>query len=149
MPGVIVQSNSSSTGPVFCSSQSSSNCKSYPSYFVLSQVDWILLAAVQHPITSPYDGLSVADVKQKAIDSVNKEARGISALALIRTARTQILSAKEHEVKGDLRGALGTYIKAAKLTKMAMDSPEYMQEKGAGVIRKELNDLLQVSLFGD
>lgn len=91
----------------------------------------------------------MADIKQKAKDSVNKEAKGFSALALIRNARTQILSAKEHEAKGDLRSALGTYIKAATLTKMAMDSPEYMQEKGAGVIRKELNVLLEVSLFRD
>ena len=80
---------------------------------------------------------------------MNKEARGVSAVTLIKSARTQIISAREYEAKGDLKGALGTYIKAATLTKMAMDSPEYMQEtrgKGAGgVIRKELNELLEVS----
>ena len=76
-----------------------------------------------------------------------KEARGVSAITLIKTARSQILSAREHEVKGDLRTALGNYIKAATLTKMAMDSPEYSQEnrvKAGGVIRKELNDFLEV-----
>lgn len=95
-----------------------------------------------------YDGLSVADLKQKAKESVMKEARGVSAITLIKSARSQIHSAREHEAKGDLRTALGNYIKAALLTKMTMDSQEYAQEnraKGGGVIRKELNDLLEVS----
>jgi len=80
---------------------------------------------------------------------VNKEARGVSAISLIKAARSQIIFAREYEAKGDLKAAFGTYIKAATLTKKAMDSPEYVQEtrgKGAGgVIRKELNDLLVVS----
>lgn len=79
---------------------------------------------------------------------MNKEARGVSAISLIRAARNQIILAREYEAKGDLKGALGTYIKAATLTKMAMDSPEYSQDRGkgaGGVIRKELNDLLVVS----
>jgi ubiquitin carboxyl-terminal hydrolase 8 len=80
-------------------------------------------------------------------DSVIKEAKGVGAISLIRTARTQILTARDYEAKGDLRSALATYIRAATLTKMAMDSQEYSQEnrgKG-GVIRKELNDFLEVS----
>lgn len=76
-----------------------------------------------------------------------KEARGVSAITLIKTARSQMLSAREHEAKGDLRTALGNYIKAALLTKLTMDSQEYAQEnrgKAGGVIRKELNDFLEV-----
>jgi ubiquitin carboxyl-terminal hydrolase 8 len=90
--------------------------------------------------------LSVAEIKTKAKENVTKEARGVSAITLIKTARTQILSAKDHEVKGDLRGAFASYIKAATLAKMTMDSPEYLLEaKGkGGVIRKELNDFLEV-----
>ncbi|KAF8202403.1 ubiquitin carboxyl-terminal hydrolase 4 [Pholiota molesta] len=89
--------------------------------------------------------LSVAEIKTKAKENVTKEARGVSAITLIKTARTQILSAKDHEVKGDLRGAFASYIKAATLAKMTMDSPEYLLEaKGkGGVIRKELNDFLE------
>ncbi|KAF8902399.1 hypothetical protein CPB84DRAFT_1746670 [Gymnopilus junonius] len=89
--------------------------------------------------------LSIPEIKQKAREGVNKEARGVSAITLIKTARTQILYAKECEARGDLRSALGSYIKAASLAKMTMDSPEYVQEgKGkGGVVRKELNDLLE------
>lgn len=97
-----------------------------------------------------YDGLSVTDLKQKAKESVLKEVRGVSAITMIKTARLQIVSAREHEAKGDLRMALGNYIKAALLTKLAMDSQEYLQEsksKGGGVIRRELNDLLEVGLL--
>ena len=78
-----------------------------------------------------------------------KEARGVSAITLIKTARTQILAAKEHEARGDLRTAFGSYIKAATLAKMTMDSPEYLMEaKGkGGVVRRELNDFLEVGLW--
>ncbi|KDR80822.1 hypothetical protein GALMADRAFT_222419 [Galerina marginata CBS 339.88] len=89
--------------------------------------------------------MSVAEIKTRAKEGVGKEARGVSAITLIKTARTQILSAKEYEAKGDLRSAFGSYIKAATLAKMTMDSPEYVQEsKGkGGVVRKELNDFLE------
>ncbi|KAH9479240.1 Ubiquitin carboxyl-terminal hydrolase 4 [Psilocybe cubensis] len=88
--------------------------------------------------------ISVADIKNKAKEGVHKEARGFSAVTLIRSSRTQVLLAKDYEAKGDLRAALGSYIKAATLAKMAMDSPEYIQEsKGKNsTIRRELNDLL-------
>jgi len=90
--------------------------------------------------------VSVADIKNKAKEGVNKEARGVSAITLIKTARSQILSAKEQEAKGDLRSAYASYIRAATLAKMTMDSPEYLQEsKGkGGVVRKELNEFLAV-----
>ena len=94
------------------------------------------------------DQTPVADIKLKAKEAVNREARGASAITLIKTARAQILSAKEHEAKGDLRSALASFIKAATLAKMAMDSTEYVQEarsKG-GVLRNELTDFLEVSL---
>jgi len=93
------------------------------------------------------DKTPVADIKLKAKEAVNREARGASAITLIKTARAQILSAKEHEANGDLRSALASFIKAATLAKMAMDSTEYVQEtrsKG-GVLRNELNDFLEVS----
>jgi ubiquitin carboxyl-terminal hydrolase 8 len=93
--------------------------------------------------------MSVAEIKAKAKEGVNKEARGVSAIALIKSARDQILVAKGHEANGDLRSAFGSYIRAATLAKMTMDSPEYLQEaKGkGGVIRKEMNDFLEVRIF--
>ncbi|PPQ83798.1 hypothetical protein CVT26_004510, partial [Gymnopilus dilepis] len=97
------------------------------------------------PSTRPYGDLTLAEIKQKAKEGVAKEARGVSAITLIKTARTQILAAKEHEARGDLRTAFGSYIKAATLAKMTMDSPEYLMEaKGkGGVVRRELNDFLE------
>ena len=93
------------------------------------------------------DKTPVADIKLHAREAVNREARGASAITLIKTARAQTLSAKEHEAKGDLRNALASFIKAATLAKMAMDSNEFAQEtrtKG-GVLRNELTDFVEVS----
>ena len=148
MPGVALQPNSPTGLSGFGSASHSSKCKSLLPSQCPPKVDFGL-ASLQNG-SRFYDGMSVAEIKAKAKESVSKEARGASAITLIKTARTQILSAKEHEAKGDLRSALGTYIKAATLAKMTMDSPEYVQEsrgKGAGgVIRKELNDFLEVHL---
>jgi ubiquitin carboxyl-terminal hydrolase 8 len=87
------------------------------------------------------------DIRQRAKDSVTKEAKGIPAISLIRTARTQILTARDCEAKGDLRSALAAYIRAATLTKMAMDSQEYLQEnrRKGGIIQKELHEFLEVN----
>ena len=93
------------------------------------------------------DKIPVADIKSKAKEAVNREARGVSAITLIKTARAQIVSAKEHEANGDLRSALASFIKAATLAKMAMDSNEYQEIKSrGGILRNELNDFLEVSL---
>jgi ubiquitin carboxyl-terminal hydrolase 8 len=89
---------------------------------------------------------TVAEIKINAKDDISKEARGFAAVTLIRTARAQMLAAKEQEGKGNLRAAFASYIKAATLTKMALDSPEYVQEakdKGT-LIRMELDDFLKV-----
>jgi ubiquitin carboxyl-terminal hydrolase 8 len=104
--------------------------------------------AIQNGATRFHDDMSVVEIKAKAREAVQKEAKGASALSLIRTARTQLLSAKDYETKGDLRSALGSFIKAASLAKMTMDSAEYSQEgrsKG-GVLKKELGDFLSVCL---
>ena len=152
------QSNSSSNPLGFGSSHpDSSSCTFFTSSTLFftprfqSDQICLLFPAAQNNNIPPrsYEGLSVLDIRQRAKDSVIKEAKGINAISLIRTARTQVLTARDYEAKGDLRSALATYIKAATLTKMAMDSQEYSQEnrlggKG-GVIRKVLNDFLEVS----
>ena len=119
------------------------------SFFQLTNVSFHRSALQNNLPARSYDGLSVLDIRQRAKDSVNKEAKGVAAISLIRTARAQIITARDYEAKGDLRPALAAYIKGATLTKTAMDSQEYTQEprgKG-GVIRKELNDFLEVSFF--
>ncbi|KAF8159371.1 hypothetical protein B0H34DRAFT_655402 [Crassisporium funariophilum] len=103
------------------------------------------VSAAQNGSARFHDNTPVAEIKVKAREAVNKEARGASAITLIRTARAQILNAKDHEANGDLRSAFASYIKAATLAKMTMDSVEYVQEsKGkGGVLRKELTDFLE------
>ena len=68
---------------------------------------------------------------------------------LIKTARAQIISAKEHEgkKKGDLRNALALFIKAATLAKMAIDSNEFAEETRTknGFLRNELTEFVEVS----
>ena len=61
---------------------------------------------------------AVADIKLNAREAVNKEAQSASAITLIKLARAQTLSAREHEAKGDLRNALASFIKAETLVKM-------------------------------
>ncbi|KAF9454384.1 cysteine proteinase [Macrolepiota fuliginosa MF-IS2] len=91
---------------------------------------------------SPYANMSVADIKTRVRETVLKEANRASPISLVHIARNQILSAKERETTGDLHGALESYIKAATLIKMTMDSAEFKQEKTRGVLRKEVNDFL-------
>ncbi|TFK29579.1 cysteine proteinase [Coprinopsis marcescibilis] len=85
------------------------------------------------------DEMSVSEIKAKAKDQVQREGRGASAMSLIKIARVQLQNAKDYENRGDLKSALDHYIKAASLTKMAMDSPEFAQDS-KGTIRNEWND---------
>lgn len=142
----------SSTPSGFGSSHHGSSCRlmSFISpFFQLTDATFHLSALQNNVPPRSYDGLSILDIRQKAKDSVNKEVKGVAAISLIRIARSQIVTARDYEAKGDLRPALATYIRAATLTKTAMDSQEYAQEnrgKG-GVIRKELHDFLEVSFY--
>ena len=137
MPGVTLPNHPSGNG--LSTGQSSLNP-------ITTQYSIILLSASHN--NRVLDKTPVADIKLKAKEAVKREAKGASAITLIKTARAQIFSAKEHEANGDLGGALASFIKAATLAKMTMDSTEYVQEaksKG-GVLRKELHDFLEVSL---
>ena len=134
MPGVTLLPNSSGNG-LSASKSPNPTTTSIPHILSASHNDRFL------------DKTPVADIKLNAREAVNREARGASAITLIKTARAQTLSAKEHEAKGDLRNALASFIKAATLAKMAMDSTEFAQEtrtKG-GVLRNELTDFVEVS----
>ncbi|KAF9038559.1 hypothetical protein BJ165DRAFT_1407705 [Panaeolus papilionaceus] len=91
-----------------------------------------------------HDEMSVAEIKAKARELVNKETRNASALTLIKAARTQSQSAKEQAARGELKTAFSSYMKAAILAKTVLESQEYAQEtKKGGVIRKEINDFME------
>ncbi|PFH50295.1 hypothetical protein AMATHDRAFT_4113 [Amanita thiersii Skay4041] len=91
-----------------------------------------------------YLGMSVAEIKAKAKEAVSKDARGVSAMTLIKTARSQIVMAQDYESRGELKSALSAYIKAASLATMTLESSEYFSERGkSGMVRKELNDFME------
>jgi len=97
-----------------------------------------------------YDSMIVAEIKEKARDSVQREARGVSALTLIKTARNQSLNARTLEEKGDLKNALDAVTKSAKLAQMFMDSAEFVAEKQHGkhgMLYREFNDFILVWKF--
>jgi ubiquitin carboxyl-terminal hydrolase 8 len=91
--------------------------------------------------------MSVFEIKERAKESVHKQARGASPMALIRTARTLSLVAQACELSGDLRGALSAFIKAGTLALMFMDTVEFKAESGSekmGVLFKELQYFTRV-----
>jgi len=110
----------------------------------------LVISAAQNGFTRFNDDMTVAEIKIKARETVQKEARGASAMSLIKAARTQFLRAKEYEMNGDLKSALGTFTKAASLAKMAMDSTEFVAEAASGktgLLRKEFTDFWEVSTY--
>lgn len=94
---------------------------------------------------SSHDPFSIQEIKEKAQENAKKIARGASAISLIKTARSQILSARTSELSGDLKAALSAYINAGTFVRMFMDSNEYLSEtKGAkGVLAKEFSGFMQ------
>jgi ubiquitin carboxyl-terminal hydrolase 8 len=109
------------------------------------------ISAAQIVSTRFNNDMTVAEIKAKAREIVQKEARGASAMSLIKIARTQYLLAKEYENNGDLKSVLGTLTKAASLAKMTLDSTEMMAEKNAGrsgLLFNEFTDFWGVSAYG-
>lgn len=147
MPGVSVLPNSPGLGS-FGSSHSS---KLLPVQTARNYAHLTGPSETQNGFARPTDD-SVAEIKTKAREAVLKEARGASALTLIKTARSQFTAGKDYETQGDLKGALSSFTKAASLAKMTMDSTEFISEtrngKG-GVLRKEFMDFFDVSLPSD
>ncbi|KAG5653604.1 hypothetical protein H0H81_011976 [Sphagnurus paluster] len=88
-----------------------------------------------------YEGLDVARIKEKAIESVTKRTRGISPMTLIKSAKTQYMQGREKQQKGELRVAYASYMTAASLVKLAMESPE--NSKGS-VLSKEIRDFWDI-----
>ena len=94
--------------------------------------------------------MSVREIKDRAQEAVQREAKGASALALVKAARNQYLLGKERELEGDLEGALSALARTASLAKMIYSTAEFESEKGGkgGVIKKEILSFLEVRLLG-
>lgn len=95
------------------------------------------------------DDLTVAEVKEKAKEDVRKAAKGVSAITLIKTARTQSQQARIHENQGDLKAALGALLRAGSLTHMFMNSAEFVAENKPGrhgLLYKEFMDFQKVHI---
>jgi hypothetical protein len=90
--------------------------------------------------------VSTFEIKKRAKESISTDARGLPALTLIRTARTQLLSAQEQEGQEQFALAYASYIKAATLVKLTIDSPEHVQSTKdmSTAIRMELAEFLKV-----
>lgn len=84
--------------------------------------------------------MSVADIKNKAKEAVQRETRGATPLSLIKAARYQYDNGRNYERTGDLPNGLGSFIKAASLAKIAIDS-EQAQD---GLLQKEINEFMNV-----
>ncbi|KAF9233475.1 hypothetical protein BU15DRAFT_53836 [Melanogaster broomeanus] len=98
---------------------------------------------MQNGSVATKDNLTVAEVKEKAKEDVRKAAHGVSAISLIKTARSQSQLAQINENQGDLKGALSALLKAGSLAHMFMNSPEFIAENKHGkhgVLYKEFLD---------
>jgi ubiquitin carboxyl-terminal hydrolase 8 len=91
--------------------------------------------------------MTVAEIKEKAKDSVQNNVRGFAALSLIKSARTQYSIARTSEDNGNLEEAFGSFTKAAALTRLFMDSAELQAERQPGkhgVLYKEFHEFISV-----
>ena len=96
----------------------------------------------------PFEDMSVAEIKERAIQQAQRASRGSSAISLIRSAKGQISLAQSCESAGDFKGALSAFTKAASLTQVFMDTADFKAESGLGkrgVLWKEFTEFQQVS----
>jgi ubiquitin carboxyl-terminal hydrolase 8 len=106
-----------------------------------------MATVTQNGRTRSQDSTSIAEIKDKAKESVQKEARGASAIALLRAAGVQSIKARASEESGNLKDALGAITRAASLARMFMESSEFKAEAqsgGHGVLHKQFRDFIAV-----
>lgn len=90
--------------------------------------------------------MSISDIKTKAKEAVQRETRGATPSSLIKAARFQYEHGRDYERAGDLPNGLRSFIKAASLAKIAIDS-EHAQ---GGLLQKEINEFMSVcGIFGE
>jgi hypothetical protein len=108
----------------------------------------IVPPALQNGSPKPFEDMSVAEIKERAIQQAQRASRGSSAISLIRSAKGQISLAQSCESAGDLKGALSAFTKAASLTQVFMDTADFKAESvqgKRGVLWKEFTEFQQVS----
>jgi ubiquitin carboxyl-terminal hydrolase 8 len=96
----------------------------------------------------PFEDMSVAEIKERAIQQAQRASRGSSSISLIRSAKGQISLAQSCESAGDFKGALSAFTKAASLTQVFMDTADFKAESvpgKRGVLWKEFSEFQQVS----
>jgi hypothetical protein len=110
------------------------------------QLIFHLFTATHNGLPRSHDDMTVAEIKSKAKEAVQKVTRGVSAISLINSARQQLRDAKQSEDVGDLKGALSQLHKAAALSMLFMDSAEVKSEDRGkrGVLLKEFSDYEKV-----
>ncbi|KAF7309945.1 Ubiquitin carboxyl-terminal hydrolase 4 [Mycena indigotica] len=91
----------------------------------------------QNGIGRHFDNMSTSQIKAQMVEVVQRESKGAGALALIKAARHQVVAARDHESRGDLKNALASYTKGVSLVKTALDSTEYKREAHTGLVHKE------------
>ncbi|KAJ7880060.1 hypothetical protein B0H14DRAFT_3770142 [Mycena olivaceomarginata] len=100
-----------------------------------------MLGGVSVMLTSPGVGFGSLGKSGSTSDGPGRHFDNMSTSQIkaqtIETARTQIASAHDYEVKGDLKNALAAYTKGGSLVRAALDSTEYKRESAGGVVHKE------------
>lgn len=101
--------------------------------------------ATQNGTVNTAERMSVKEIKEKAIETVARELRGVSSAAtMLKAARTQYYNGREHEDGGNLKDAFSAYIKVAKLLQMTMQLPEAKSDRSKTAIAKEIGEFLEV-----
>jgi ubiquitin carboxyl-terminal hydrolase 8 len=95
-----------------------------------------------------FEDISVAEIKERAIQQAQRASRGSSAISLIRSAKSHITLAKSCESAGDLKFAFSAFTRAASLIQAFVDTEDFKAERfpgKRGVLWKEYTEFQQVS----
>lgn len=87
---------------------------------------------MQNGSVTSNENFSISEIKEKAKEDARRHAKGISAISLLKTARSQLQIAQSHEDAGDLKNALSALLKAGSLAAMVMNSSEFVNESRPG-----------------
>ncbi|KAH7914581.1 hypothetical protein BJ138DRAFT_1123351 [Hygrophoropsis aurantiaca] len=135
MPGVVVLPPSSGLGGLGTSRSENSAYLANP-----RRNPQISDSAMQNGSANTNDRMTAAELKEKAKVEAQYAGKGVSAITLLNSARTQSQTAQVCENSGDLKGALSAFTRAGSFAQMFMDSAEFIAERQPGkrgVLHKE------------
>ncbi|KAG6336456.1 hypothetical protein ID866_2627 [Astraeus odoratus] len=87
---------------------------------------------MQNGSVTSNESLSISEIKERAKEDALRSGKGISAISLLKSARSQSQLAQMYEDQGDLKGALSALLKAGSLAAMVMNSSEFALESKPG-----------------